>query len=185
MRTRFRAASRRCVTERAFTLIGRSLGAEGLIPADKLEETATVVGEQAERARELGAERIRAVATAAIRRAANARELVEAVEHEAGMPLDVLQGEEEARLAFQGAARAAGVLGSLAVIDVGGGSTEIAVGAAGGRVLHAESIPDRLVAAGRAPPARRPADRTRSSRGCGRRSPEHSRDSSPSRWITP
>ncbi|MGH2837443.1 MAG: hypothetical protein ACRDJY_03730 [Thermoleophilaceae bacterium] len=129
------------LTERVFTLIGRSLGGGGEIPPEKLEETATVVGEQAELARELGAERIRAVATAAIRRAANARELVAAVELKAGMRLDVLQGEEEARLAFQGAARAAGVLGSLAVIDVGGGSTEIAVGAAGGRVLHAESIP--------------------------------------------
>ena len=129
------------LTERVFTLIGRSLGAEGRIPADKLDEAAAVVSQQAELARELGADRIRAVATAAIRRAANARALVEAVELKAGMPLDVLQGEEEARLAFQGAARAAGVLGSLAVIDVGGGSTEIAVGPAGGRVLHAESIP--------------------------------------------
>ncbi len=127
--------------QRVFTLIGRSLGEGAEIPSAKLDETATVVAEQAELARELGAERIRAVATAAIRRAANARELVSAVELKAGLPLDVLRGEEEARLAFQGAARAAGVLGSLAVIDVGGGSTEVAVGTAGGRVLHAESIP--------------------------------------------
>jgi exopolyphosphatase/guanosine-5'-triphosphate,3'-diphosphate pyrophosphatase len=126
---------------RAFTLIGRSLGEGAEIPPEKLEETATVVAEQAELARELGAERIRAVATAAIRRAENARDLVSAVELRAGLPLDVLRGEEEARLAFKGAARAAGVLGSLAVIDVGGGSTEVAMGTAGGRVLHAESIP--------------------------------------------
>jgi exopolyphosphatase / guanosine-5'-triphosphate,3'-diphosphate pyrophosphatase len=129
------------VNERAFTLIGRSLGESGRIPAEKLEETAAVVAGQVERARELGAERIRMVATAAIRRAANARDLVAAVEHEAGAPLEVLNGEDEARLAFKGAARAAGVLGSLAVIDVGGGSTEIAIGSGDGRVLHAESIP--------------------------------------------
>jgi exopolyphosphatase/guanosine-5'-triphosphate,3'-diphosphate pyrophosphatase len=129
------------INERAFTLIGRSLGDARRIPPEKLEETAAVVAAQAERARDLGAERIRAVATAAIRRAENARELVDAIEREAGLPLEVLQGEDEARLAFRGAARAAGVLGSLAVIDVGGGSTEIAIGPAGGSVLHVESIP--------------------------------------------
>jgi exopolyphosphatase / guanosine-5'-triphosphate,3'-diphosphate pyrophosphatase len=129
------------LNERAFTLIGRSLGDSRRIPPEKLEETAAVVAAQAERARELGADRIRAVATAAIRRAENGRELVDAVEREAGLPLEVLQGEDEARLAFRGAARAAGVRGTLAVIDVGGGSTEIAIGAAGGSVLQVESIP--------------------------------------------
>jgi exopolyphosphatase/guanosine-5'-triphosphate,3'-diphosphate pyrophosphatase len=129
------------VNERVFTLIGRSLDDSGLIPAEKIEEVAGVVAEQAERARQLGAERMRVVATAAIRRAVNARELVGAVEDRAGVALDVLGGEDEARLAFSGAARAAGVLGSLAVIDVGGGSTEVAIGTGGGRVLHAESLP--------------------------------------------
>ncbi len=129
------------LNERAFTLIGRSLGDSRRIPPEKLEETAAVVAGQVERARELGADRIRAVATAAIRRAENARELVEAIEQEAGLPLEVLQGEDEARLAFRGAARAAGVVGRLAVIDVGGGSTEIAIGTAGGNVMQVESIP--------------------------------------------
>ncbi len=129
------------LNERAFTLIGRSLGDAGHIPPEKLEETAAVVAAQAERARELGADRIRAVGTAAIRRAENARELVDAIEREAGLRLEILQGEDEARLAFRGAARAAGVLGRLAVIDVGGGSTEIAIGTAGGNVMHIESIP--------------------------------------------
>jgi exopolyphosphatase/guanosine-5'-triphosphate,3'-diphosphate pyrophosphatase len=127
--------------ERVFTLIGRSLGDGDQIPPAKIDETAAVVADQAERARDLGAERIRAVATAAIRRAANARELVEAVEWHAGIPLEVLKGEDEARLAFSGAARAVGAVGTLAVIDVGGGSTEIAIGDATGRVARAESIP--------------------------------------------
>ena len=129
------------VNERAFTLIGRSLGDSGEIPAEKIDETARVVAEQAELARELGAERIRAVATAAIRRAVNARELVTAVERRAQLPLEVLEGEEEARLAFCGAARVVGAVGTLAVIDVGGGSTEIAVGAVGGPVTRAETVP--------------------------------------------
>ena len=129
------------LNERVFTLIGRSLGESGRIPSEKLEETAAVVAGQAERARSLGADRIRVVATAAIRRAHNAHDLVGAIERQAGLPLDVLEGEEEARLAFRGAASAAGVVGTLAVIDVGGGSTEIAIGSADGGIVHAESIP--------------------------------------------
>ena len=66
--------------ERVFTLIGRSLDSAGRIPPAKLDETAAVVARHAELARELGAERIRAVGTAAIRRAANAADLVAAVE---------------------------------------------------------------------------------------------------------
>jgi exopolyphosphatase / guanosine-5'-triphosphate,3'-diphosphate pyrophosphatase len=127
--------------ERVFTLIGQSLGNSGRIPPAKLQETAAVVAEQAARARELGADRIRAVATAAIRRAKNARELADVIERDAALALEVLDGEEEARLAFRGAARAAGVEGDLAVIDVGGGSTEIAVGSARGGVSEVASIP--------------------------------------------
>jgi exopolyphosphatase/guanosine-5'-triphosphate,3'-diphosphate pyrophosphatase len=127
--------------ERVFTLIGRSLDSSGRIPPGKVEETAAVVARQAELATELGAERIRAVATAAIRSASNARELVAAVERRAGIPLEVLTGEAEARLAFRGAAYAVEAEGTLVVIDVGGGSTEIAVGSAGGGVERAESIP--------------------------------------------
>jgi exopolyphosphatase/guanosine-5'-triphosphate,3'-diphosphate pyrophosphatase len=129
------------VNERAFTLIGLSLGDSGEIPAEKIDETAAVVGEQAKLARELGAERVRVVGTAAIRRASNARDLIAAVERRAALRLEVLEGQEEARLAFRGAAHAVGAAGTLAVIDVGGGSTEIAIGAVSGAVTRAETIP--------------------------------------------
>lgn len=126
--------------ERVFTLIGKSLAGGGRIPPDKIEETAAVVCAQAQRARDLGAQRFRAVATAAIRGAANAGELVAAVAARAGVELEVLAGHEEARLAFRGAARAVGGSGALAVIDVGGGSTEIAYGDAAGAIAGAQSI---------------------------------------------
>ena len=126
---------------RAFTLIGQSLGGGTVIPPEKVAETADVVAKQVQQARGLGAERIRAVATAAIRRADNAAELIAAVEREAGISLDVLAGEEEARLAFHGASRTIGGAGSLAVIDVGGGSTEIAFGQADGSIERAGSVP--------------------------------------------
>jgi len=127
--------------ERVFTLIGRSLDSAGRIPPGKLDETGEVVARQTELAGELGAERIRAVGTAAIRKAANARDLVSAVKRRAGIDLEVLTGEEEARLAFRGAARTVGSAGTILVADVGGGSTEIAVGRADTGVERAESIP--------------------------------------------
>jgi exopolyphosphatase/guanosine-5'-triphosphate,3'-diphosphate pyrophosphatase len=127
---------RELVTQRAFTRIGKSLASTGSIPAEKIAETAEVVATQAKVARDVGAEQLVAVATAAIRNAPNRDELVGAVEASGGVPLGVLSGEEEARLSFVGATRTMlqPVDGTIAVIDVGGGSSEIAVGEADGRV---------------------------------------------------
>ncbi len=134
---------RELVNQRAFTRIGKSLrGADGAIPAEKIEETADVVRTQANVAREVGAEQVVAVATAAIRLAANREELCDAVSEAGGMELSVLSGEEEARLAFVGATRT--LLqrpeGTIAVLDVGGGSSEIAVGEPDGKMAWSASF---------------------------------------------
>ena len=127
---------RELVTQRAFTRIGKSLGNGALIPPEKIAETAEVVRTQAAVATEVGAERIVAVATAAIRSAGNRDELVDAVQEAGGMELSVLSGEEEARLSFVGATRTLVERpeGTVAVIDVGGGSSEIAIGEADGKM---------------------------------------------------
>jgi exopolyphosphatase/guanosine-5'-triphosphate,3'-diphosphate pyrophosphatase len=62
---------RELVTQRDFTRIGKSLDSGGAIPPAKIEETAEVVATQVKVAREVGAERIVTVATAAIRNAPN------------------------------------------------------------------------------------------------------------------
>jgi exopolyphosphatase / guanosine-5'-triphosphate,3'-diphosphate pyrophosphatase len=133
---------RELVTQRAFTRIGKSLPESGEIPPEKIAETAEVVATQARVAREVGAEQIVAVATAAIRTAANRADLCEAVERAGGTPLTILSGDEEARLAFVGASRtlATPAEGTLAVIDVGGGSTELAVGEPDGKVAWSGSF---------------------------------------------
>jgi exopolyphosphatase/guanosine-5'-triphosphate,3'-diphosphate pyrophosphatase len=133
---------RELVTQRAFTRIGRSVDHGGAIPAEKIEETAGVVRTQTAVAREVGAEEIVAVATAAIRNAPNRDELVSAVAEAVGTELNVLTGEEEARLAFVGATRTMlePAEGAVAVIDVGGGSSEIAIGEADGRMEWTESF---------------------------------------------
>jgi exopolyphosphatase / guanosine-5'-triphosphate,3'-diphosphate pyrophosphatase len=133
---------RELMTQRAYTRIGKSLHKHSRIPADKIAESADIVATQARHAIESGAERIAIVATAAIREAPNRHEFVTAVEEAAGFPVRVLSGDEEARLSFVGATKTLGAPvggGGVAVVDVGGGSTEIAVGTAGG-VTWAETF---------------------------------------------
>ena len=118
--------------DRAFTQIGRGIAGDGTIDASKIAEVVDVVAAQLEHARELGSREVLGVATAAIRRAANGAELVSAIESACGLRVRILSGEEEARLAFVGAAGTLGhrPAGALGVVDVGGGSSEIVVGTA-------------------------------------------------------
>jgi exopolyphosphatase/guanosine-5'-triphosphate,3'-diphosphate pyrophosphatase len=133
---------RELASQRAFTRIGKALRGGGPIPRKKIKETAEVVETQARVARELGAEEIVAVATAAIRDAPNRDELVAAVEKSGAMPVRILSGEEEARLSFVGATRtlASPVVGTIAVIDVGGGSSELAIGEPDGDMAWSASF---------------------------------------------
>jgi exopolyphosphatase/guanosine-5'-triphosphate,3'-diphosphate pyrophosphatase len=133
---------RELVAQRAFTRIGKSLLDGGLIPPEKIAETADVVRTQTSVAREVGAEHIVAVATAAIRNARNRDALVGAVAEAGGLELSILSGEEEARLSFVGATRTLldAPDGTVAVIDVGGGSSEIAIGEPDGEMTWSESF---------------------------------------------
>ena len=112
--------------QRAFTRIGKGMTPGAEIPREKIEEVARVVAEQVALARSVGADHVRVVATAAIRGAVNRDEFVSAME----VDVEILDGDEEARLAFLGATRTFGaeLPGLVGVVDVGGGSTEIAVG---------------------------------------------------------
>lgn len=87
------------------------------------------VGARAEAA-EKGCDRVLAFATSAVRDAVNADDVIRAVNEATGFDLQVLPGEEEARLTFLAARRWFGwSSGRLGVFDVGGGSLELAVGA--------------------------------------------------------
>jgi exopolyphosphatase / guanosine-5'-triphosphate,3'-diphosphate pyrophosphatase len=131
--------------ERAFTRIGPGVDASGAISEAKIREVVEVVRHQLAIARGHGAQRVRAVATAAIRHAANGNRLADAIGRETGLTVSILSGEEEARLAFVGAAamRETGpgaATGTLGVIDVGGGSSEVVVGRAPDEVLWWASV---------------------------------------------
>src|SRR5215217_4295492 len=128
--------------ERVFTSIGRRFDSHGAIAESAIAETAAVVARQREAAEDAGAARVRAVATAAIRRATNGDALVAALRERAGVDVAVLSADEEGRLAFAGATRtlARPPSGTIAVVDVGGMSTEIAVGTMADGVLWLRSF---------------------------------------------
>jgi exopolyphosphatase/guanosine-5'-triphosphate,3'-diphosphate pyrophosphatase len=118
---------------RAFTALGAGRAAGDPLPAERIAAVVLAVGEQLALARELGATAVDVVATAAVRGAPNGPDLVEAVRRVHGVEVRVLLGAEEAAYAFAGATLGldpadAGPDTVLAVVDVGGGSTELVLG---------------------------------------------------------
>ena len=129
------------VQQRSFTRIGHAIRIDGVIPQALIGVVVDVVARQREVAAVAGAQHLRVVATAAIRRAANRDELLLALRTHASVEVTIVPGEHEARLAFAGATRTLEQPpeGTIAVVDVGGMSTEIAVGTMHGGVSWARS----------------------------------------------
>ncbi|MGY0060459.1 Ppx/GppA phosphatase family protein [Streptomyces sp. LZ34] len=101
----------------------------GAIGADGIERLIAVVKEALQAAEDKGVEDVLPFATSAVREAANADDVLARVAEATGVRLDVLTGEEEARLTFLAARRWYGwSAGKLLVLDIGGGSLEIAYG---------------------------------------------------------
>jgi len=99
------------------------------------------LGVLTQRSREYRAERQRAVATYALRTAVNGPAFQRRVRDQLGLELEVLSGEEEARMALRGARRHAAELpfGDLVCLDLGGGSLQLAREAA--PTPHVVSLP--------------------------------------------
>lgn len=114
----------------------------GGIPEATVASVASTVAALVRLAHRQGAERVRVVATAAIRSATNRDALCAAVTQAAGLAVEVLSGEEEARLAFAGATQTLDDApeGLLGVVDVGGGSSELVAGTLVGGVSWATSF---------------------------------------------
>ena len=112
----------------------------GAVSAAKLGEAAKCVGAFAAEARAAGAVSLDVVVASPGRQAKNADQLVRMLSRAADAPVRVLTRDEEARLAFEGALLAARPSGAIAVCDVGGGSTQIAVGTASGGPAWLRSV---------------------------------------------
>jgi exopolyphosphatase/guanosine-5'-triphosphate,3'-diphosphate pyrophosphatase len=105
----------------------------GVFAAEALERTFAACRRFAEIVRALGAERLRFVATSASRDVRNRTEFVAGVRAALGVEPEVVSGDEEARLSFTGATRELAAdsdrTAPFLVVDIGGGSTEIVLGA--------------------------------------------------------
>jgi len=125
------------LAERAeITRLGRGVDRTGRLDGAAIRETVATMARFAGEARALGAAGIACVATSAARDATNAAEFFAAARDAAGLVPEVISGEEEARLVFASAWRDFGLGGGpplppgppVAVLDVGGGSTELVYG---------------------------------------------------------
>lgn len=109
--------------------LGRDEFHDNKLQPEPMRQAAHVLARLAEMARSFGAEEIVAVATSATREAANQRDFVRRVREQAGVTLRVVSGKEEARLVYLGVSRGMNLAGKTGLfIDIGGGSTELAVG---------------------------------------------------------
>jgi exopolyphosphatase/guanosine-5'-triphosphate,3'-diphosphate pyrophosphatase len=100
-----------------------------LLTPGAIERAVMVSGRFVELARTFGAGEFVAVATSATREAQNRYELLSRLRHEAHLDVQVISGREEARLIYMGVTAAMHIKDrQVMIIDIGGGSTEVAIG---------------------------------------------------------
>ena len=126
-------------TEVAETRLGEGMGTERVIRPVPLQRNVDTVQRFVQQAREMAVESIQITATSAVRDAVNKAEVQQAIEAAAGIPLKILSGTEEARLSYLGASGDFLYLNCpLAVLDIGGGSTELVYSTEDG--IHGASV---------------------------------------------
>jgi exopolyphosphatase/guanosine-5'-triphosphate,3'-diphosphate pyrophosphatase len=120
----------RTVVDRSeVTRLGEGLHETGRLQPEPLRRTADAIVGMVEESRAAGAAEIAAVATAGMRIAENSAQLIDTVSERCGVGVEVISGEEEARLAYAGATAELDVAtGDRVVFDTGGGSTEFTLG---------------------------------------------------------
>ena len=120
------------------TRLGEGVDETGALGEAPMQRVLDVLAQYAEAIVEHGAQRATAVMTSAVRDASNGHEFAETVRARSGLPVRILDGDEEARLTYFGAttARDAPAGERLLVIDIGGGSTELVIGERGDVAFH-------------------------------------------------
>ncbi|MFN8160596.1 MAG: Ppx/GppA phosphatase family protein [Solirubrobacterales bacterium] len=121
------------------TRLGRGVDLSGKLSSEGIEAVCETVARYTARYQELGAERVRAIATSAVRDAANGEAFVAELRERFALSPQVLEGTEEARLTYTGATWGRPPGPSTLVVDIGGGSTELIVGT-GGEISFATSL---------------------------------------------
>lgn len=125
--------------DQVVTRLGEGLAVQGRLGEAPMARTRAVVAAYLTRARRAGVAEVRIIATSAVREAANGADFCAALEA-IGAAVQVVSGEDEARLTVLGVVRGLGSpRGSLLAFDIGGGSTEFVL-ACDGRVTASVSV---------------------------------------------
>ncbi|GAA4095492.1 Ppx/GppA phosphatase family protein [Streptomyces sp. NPDC001251] len=119
--------------DRRMTIVrlGQGVDRTGRLAPEALERTFAACREYAAIIKDLGAERLRFVATSASRDAENRDDFVRGVLDILGVEPEVISGDQEAEFSFVGATKELDGDDEYLVVDIGGGSTEFVVGSAG------------------------------------------------------
>ena len=111
---------------RNITRLGEGVSFAGRLKDEAMDRALCVLKGYADKCSEIHVGGIYAVATSAVREAANGREFLSRVKDETGIEVKVISGEEEARLSMLGVSSALEISGhDVLMMDIGGGSTEL------------------------------------------------------------
>ena len=110
------------------TRLGRGVDTSGQLAAEAIDEVCDTVAGYLRRAEELGADEVVAVATSAVRDAANGDMFLAELRERFALDARIIAGAEEARLTYLGATAERPPMPKTLVVDIGGGSTEIVLG---------------------------------------------------------
>lgn len=117
---------------KAHPRLGRGLAKQGALSTESMDLAVDAIQRMATLAKQQGAERVEAIATSAVRDAQNAELFLARVKQTTGLKLRVVSGEDEARLSFRSALAHFDLgAGRSVIMDIGGGSFELALAADG------------------------------------------------------
>ena len=119
------------------TNLGRGVEHAGTLCSDAVDGVCGVVADYMARYQELGAERVLAIATSAVRDAGNGEAFIAELRERFDLSARLLTGEEEAHLTYLGATAQRPGEETTLVFDIGGGSTELIVGSGSAVDFHA------------------------------------------------
>lgn len=122
--------------------LGQCINNNNFINQDIMQNAVRVIASMTSQARTLGAKNgdIKLVGTMALRIAKNSEEFIKLVYEKTGLEINIISGEEEARLSWRGAIADLNLSSDLIMFDTGGGSTEFVFGEAN-NIKRIQSVP--------------------------------------------
>ena len=118
--------------------LGKDLYKTGIISEEAFQKTLSIFNKYISHSKDFNSEKIFAFGTSALRDANNSAEFIEFIGSECGVKIKVLTGEDEAKYSYNGSVYDLEISKDYAVIDIGGGSTEI--GYRDGGIIISDSI---------------------------------------------